>query len=164
MTGLAPTHRIFKRHSTSPAASRRSASEPPRVTLVPAPSARNDPGLTPGAAASVQTQSHDSPARRRRMGRAARNASQRAQTMGFAQLNPSYWDTGTSSFQTAECDLDLHGRNHHPLPILPHQGGRAPRRATTAEQRQRRSHHPSFTISRGRRLTATPWKAQRKRI
>jgi hypothetical protein len=27
------------------------------------------------------------------MGRAARNPSQRAQTMGFAQLNPSYWDT-----------------------------------------------------------------------
>src|ERR1700719_3066352 len=76
MTGLAPTHRIFKRHSTSPAASRRSASEPPRVTLVPAPSARNDPGLTPGAAASDQTQSHDSPARRRRMGREARNPSQ----------------------------------------------------------------------------------------
>ena len=75
------------------------------------------------------------------MGRAARNPSQRAQTMGFAQLNPSYWDTGTSSFQTAECDLDLHGRNHHPLPILPHQGG-----GLQGEQRQQSNANGVRTI------------------
>ena len=39
---------------------------------------------------SLQTQSHDSPARRRRMGRTAPKPSQRARVMGFARLNPSY--------------------------------------------------------------------------
>ena len=43
LTGLAPTHRIVKRHSTSPAVSRKSASEPPRVTLVPAAGAATIP-------------------------------------------------------------------------------------------------------------------------
>jgi hypothetical protein len=79
------------------------------------------------------------------MGRAARNPSQRAQTMGFAQLNPSYWntgwDTGTSSFQTAECDLDLHGRNHRPLPTLPIDGG-----GLQGEQRQKANANGVRTI------------------
>jgi len=75
------------------------------------------------------------------MGRAARNPSQRAQTMGFAQLNPSYWDTGTSSFQTAECDLDLHGRNITPSQSSPIKG-----EAPKGEQRQKANANGVRTI------------------